>query len=158
MKTRLCLICTLTLFIHQILHSQNEYFENNPKWGISQPCQFGPNEPEWGKKTTHYINGDTTLNNEVFVKIFQEGFTYYGTGTTSYTETPYSNPMALAYLRSEDMKMYKWNEELNFKELLYDFEVEVGQPFVVHPSIFPNPLVVVSLGSITLGGTEPLFL
>lgn len=141
------------LFFQLSAYSQNEYFANNPKWGISEPCQFSPFEPEWGKKTTYYVDGDTVLNEEVFVKIFQVGFTYYGTGTSSYTETPYSNPLPLAFLRSEEMKMFKWNEELNIKELLYDFDITVGEPFDLSPNI-SNTLVVESISYITLGGIE----
>lgn len=132
--------------------SQNEYFANNPKWGISEPCQFAPLQPEWGKKTTYHIDGDTLLNAEVFMKVFQVGFEYYGLETADYTETAYSNPLPLAYLRSESMKMFKWNEELQVKELLYDFEVEVGEPF--NSILFTNPPTVVSISTITLGGFE----
>ncbi len=152
MKTPVLFFVSVLALSLNTAHSQNEYFESNPKWGISEPCQFSPFEPEWGKKTTFYIEGDTLLNSEVFVKVFQVGFEYYGLGTADYTETAYSNPLPLAYLRSENMKMYKWNEELSVKELLYDFEVEVGEPF--NSILFPNPPTVVSISTITLGGFE----
>jgi Secretion system C-terminal sorting domain len=147
------LLLLATLLIQLSTYSQNEYFANNPIWGMSYPCQFAPFEPEWGKKVTHFIAGDTLLNDEVFVKIYEEGFTYYGTGTSSYTETPYSNPLPLALLRSEELKMYVWSAALNMKVLLYDFDVTVGEPFDISSSI-SNPLVVESITYITLGGLE----
>lgn len=136
------------------VYSQNEYFTNNPIWGMSYPCQFAPFEPEWGKMVTHFIAGDTLLNDEVYVKIYEEGFTYFGTGTESYTETPYTNPLPLAFLRSEEMKMYAWSAELNMKVLLYDFDVVVGEPFNIISGIYPNPLEVASISYLTLGGFE----
>lgn len=148
------LLLVVTTICQFNANAQNEYFANNPIWGISQPCQLAPFEPESGKKTTYFIDGDTLLNDEVYVKIYELGFTYYGTGTANYTETPYSNPLPLAFLRSEEMKMFMWNEEQNIKMLLYDFDVVVGEQFDINPAIYPNPLQVESISYITLGGIE----
>lgn len=144
------LFCSIML-LQLGAYTQNEYFANEPRWGINWVCQFAPFEPEWGSKTTHFVNGDTLLNDEVFVKIFEEGFSYSGTGTNSYSEAPYFNPLPLVFLRSEGMKMFKWNEELSMKELLYDFDVNVGDTFNV---LGQNSLTVVAINTINLGGFE----
>jgi hypothetical protein len=134
--------------------SQNEYFADNPKWGINEQHQWSQFDNPWGKKTTLFVDGDTLLNEEVFVKIFEEGIEYYGLGTENYTETPYTNPLVVAYLRSEGMKMYKWDEYLNIKELLYDFDANVGEQFNLSPNIFSSSTVVESISYTTLGGVD----
>jgi hypothetical protein len=149
---RVLTIFILTTIFYQSTFAQNEYFANNPKWGIDHPCQLAPFAPVWGKKTTYYTNGDTLLNGELFVKIFEEGIQYYNLGTSGYSEEAYVNPLALAYLRSEGMKMFQWVEISATKELLYDFDVAVGELFQVHQQIFSNPLEVLAIDTIELGG------
>lgn len=154
MKLKLpILLFALTLFQFSTF-AQNEYFENNPIWGVSVYCQYAPFAPITGRQTTYFVNGDTLLNDEVYVKIFEEGLTYNGLGTNWYSETPYSFPSPMVYLRSEEMKMFKWNEELSVKVLLCDFDVAVGEPFYTSPTESLNPLIVVSISTITLGGIE----
>jgi hypothetical protein len=137
--------------------SQNEYFSGNPKWGMNEQHQWSAFDDPWGKKTTLYVDGDTVLNNEVYVKIYEVGIQYWGLNTSNYSEIPYSNPSVVACLRSEGMKMYKWDEYQNEEELLYDFDVEEGGQFNYSPNLTDatDPtLFVDSISYITLGGTE----
>ncbi len=134
--------------------TQNEYFAGNPKWGINEQHQWSSSDTPWGWKTTLFVNGDTILNEEVFVKIFEVGIEYYGLGTEDYTESLFTNPSVLAYLRSEGMKIYKWDEYLNIKELLYDFNVNVGEQFNLSSNISSASPIVESISYITLGGYD----
>jgi hypothetical protein len=54
------------------------------------------------------------------------------------------------------MKMYIWDESTSSKELLYDFDVNVGEEFIVAPSInnWLEPLIVQDIDYISLGGIE----
>jgi hypothetical protein len=132
-------------------YTQNEYFANNPKWGIHESCQLAPLGPWFGEKTTYYVDGDTILNDKVFVKIYQEGIEYQGIDM-SYTETPFSNPMPLAFLRSEGMKMFIWNDATEMEELVYDYDVAVGDPFMAPLYTYPNYVAAIDI--ITIGGIE----
>ncbi len=160
MKTTTYLAIIILVFSQYKAFSQNEYFANDPRWGIDRWHQWAPFEPIWGEKTTFYVDGDTLLNEELFVKIFEEGVEYTNGGEPDYVESLYSNPLPLAYLRSEGMKMYRWSEELSDKELLYDFDVAVGDTFHVSSHIYNGivPPVVMSVGNITVGGVLRKFI
>ena len=43
---------------------------------------------------------------------------------------------------------------LGLKELLYDFDVTLGEPFSISQSIYTNPLIVIGISTITLGVIE----
>lgn len=154
--TRWLILIVLTIH-SKVGSSQNEYFSGNPKWGMNEQHQEAPFAPVWGKKTTLFVEGDTLLNNEVYVKIYEVGIQYWNLNTSNYSEIPYSNPSVVACLRSEGMKMYKWDEYQNEEEILYDFDVEEGGQFNYSPTLTDatDPtLFVDSISYITLAGIE----
>lgn len=140
--------------------AQNEYFMNSPKWGMIHEMQFAQFAPVFGTKTTYFVNGDTLLNGVLFVKIFEEGISYqegaYSNGAPNgvFTEVPYTNPDPIAFLRSENAAIFKWNNETNLEELLYDFDVTVGDVFPVSTSIVDEEIVVSGISTVFLGGLE----
>jgi len=143
-----------------VISAQNEYFLNSPKWGMIEEHQWAQFAPVFGTKTTYFVLGDTLLNGALFVKIFQEGISYAegandnGTGNGLFTETPYVNPVPIAFLRSQNENMFKWNSESNIEELLYHFDVAVGDVFPISASIINEELFVVDISTIFLGGIE----
>ena len=147
-------------FLQLIATAQNEYFMNSPKWGMIHETQFAQLAPVFGTKTTYFVSGDTLLNGMLFVKIFEEGISYQegesgnGWGNGVFTEVPYTNPEPTAFLRSEGASIFKWNTETNLEELLYDFDVAVGDLFPVSSSIVNEELFVSGVSTVILGGFE----
>jgi hypothetical protein len=147
-------------FLQLIASAQNEYFMNSPKWGMIDETQWAQLAPVFGTKTTYFVNGDTLLNGVLFVKIFEEGISYNeggsdnGWGNGVFTEEPYTNPNPIAFLRSENGSIFKWNTETNLEELLYDFDVTVGDVFPVSTSIVDQEIVVSGISTVFLGGFE----
>lgn len=129
--------------------AQNEYFNGDPKWGIHLECQPWPT---WGTKTIYDANGDTLLNGEVFLKFYESGISY--SNFNNYSESIYVNPIPIALLRSEGQRVYKWNDAVSDEELLYNFDVVVGDIFEVHADIFPVPMYVQSINNTTLGSSQ----
>ena len=141
---------------------QNEYFEGNPRWGIQESCFWGGNPyyDHSGTRTVYSKQGDTTISESIYVKIFRIGISFQegineqqGGGYLYYNiETPFFDTTHYALLRSENKRMYKWNEELNEEQLLYDFDMQVGDTFQVHSEILESIAIVESIDSILLGG------
>ena len=99
-------------------------------------------------------------NNLLFVRILEEGILYYegannnGWGNGIFTEASYINPEPIAFLRSQNGNIYKWNSESNMEELLYNFDVSVGEIFQISTSIITEELFVSDISTMLLGGIE----
>jgi hypothetical protein len=108
----------------------------------------------------YFVNGDTLLNGLLFVKFyeigvaFQEGTAANGTGNGVFSETPFYNPSPIAFMRSLNGAVYKWNSELSEEELLYNFDGTVGDYFMISTSIVSEPLLITDISTITIGGIQ----
>ncbi len=139
------------------LFSQNEYFSNNVSWGVEHGA-YGPWYGEYDR-VKYSVQGDTVIENTLYKKIYEAGIhiSYISTSPEnpwqySYEETPVNNPLPRLLVRSEGMRMYKWNPLNEIEELLYDFDVAVGDTMNVLPEMFYSTLVVLSVDSILIAG------
>ncbi|MCR9172586.1 MAG: T9SS type A sorting domain-containing protein [bacterium] len=96
------------------------YFSDNPEWQQSKICYDGQgNSQEWD--WVYYLNGDTLINGTLWHKVFKRGTTtIYNGGVGGYS---YNGQIGL--IRQDSMKVYSM--EQNGEELLYDFDIAIGQ-------------------------------
>jgi hypothetical protein len=156
LPTSLAFLCFS--FLSMNLFSQNEYFSNNVSWGV----EHGAQGPWYGNydRVKYSVQGDTVIENTLYKKIYEAGIyiSYQSTSPenpwqqNTYSETTVNNPLPRLIVRSQGMRMYKWNTQNQIEELLYDFDVAVGDTMYIHPEMFFYPIVVESVDSILIAG------
>jgi hypothetical protein len=156
LPTSLAFLCFS--FLSMNLFSQNEYFSNNVSWGV----EHGAQGPWYGNydRVKYSVQGDTVIENTLYKKIYEAGIyiSYQSTSPenpwqqNTYSETTINNPLPRLIVRSQGMRMYKWNTQNQIEELLYDFDVAVGDTMYIHPEMFFYPIVVESVDSILIAG------
>ncbi len=123
MRTTLSII---SMFLMIGMHSQNEYFLNDTRWNVTHYC-----EPIFDSYTDYYhVLGDTILN-DVPYKIISGNLN--------------------EIVRSEGTVVYRWNQNTNEDDLMYDFHGEVGDTLDVNPFFLGNyELVITDIDSVMI--------
>ena len=125
-----------------------DYFADNPEWQQSRLCQ----DPQGSTQTwdwVYYIDGDTLINGHVWQKVRSRGITTitdFG-GFASYPYDVYQKA-----IRQDSLKVFA--VENGNEELLYDFNLSVGDTLPVsyyHPS---TTTVIDSIEMVTINGTQ----
>jgi hypothetical protein len=108
-----------------------DYFANDPKWNVTSMCAFG-GDPSCIENSTYVydITGDTVFGLFTYKKIRYHGIHSYSWmapppnpgcgGTSSFNLYNY------AYLRQDTNKIWQYNTGSSSDELLYDFDLNVG--------------------------------
>ena len=145
----------LLMFVLMSLNSmaQNEYLENDPVWTVHSICQ-APLPCINDQQYNYFVNGDTTINNLVYKKIFRSGTGYIwsqqappnpcNTGNFSYVET-----IPSFYLRSAGKKMFIYDPGNSGDSLLYDFDLNVGDTLPLTYNNFQSDTWISSIDSIS---------
>lgn len=126
--------------LSSVVYSQNEYFNGDARWHHHYSCFWGGPGME-NYNLYSYFTGETEIN----------GYTY------KIMVTPVHTEMAVprTYIRSEGKKIYAINPQTNEDELMYDFDVEVGEIMPMHHDLnLDEPLMVSEISTITIAGEE----
>jgi hypothetical protein len=125
----------------------NDYLLHNPVWRDSSTCAV-PQPCIQYEGYNFYVNGDTTWNGLVYKKIFRKGAGEYVwfsptppqcSGSYSYVETEPS-----FILRSLGKQMFIKIQSEPSEQLLYDFDLEVGDTLPATYNNWPGNIIYVT--------------
>jgi len=152
---RSLLIVLFLIFYTSIITSaqENTYFENNPVWQVSSICS-APYPCVLNETYNYYIGGDTVLNGLTYKMILKTGIGFY-----SYFGNPpvppfcvgsyeYQNQSPEFFLRSLGKQMYVLACAGCEEELLYDFDLEVGETLPLSHNNWSEDITVLAIDSI----------
>lgn len=126
----------------------NQYFQNDPVWREFSICA-NPYPCIQYEDFIYFVSGDTVMDDLEYVKIGK-----LGNGLYNWMENPPNNGCEGSYdfeqdpeffLRSEDKMIYIRFSETEQEELLYDFNLEVGDTL---PTTYNNVWVVITVSAI----------
>jgi len=122
----------LFCFSESVCGQTPDYFANNPKWvcGLWNSNQWDPPFVSSTSTYVYYLNGDTTINGNIYHRLFSRG------------ETVYSGPIPTAffdsfsgyYLRQENKNIFYITNGITTESLLVSYDYSVGD--TVKGSIF----------------------
>jgi len=142
----------LLLFISIQLSAQNtDYFANDPQWRINYT--FGGSGYCLSTYNyVYYVGGYDTINEHVYANLFQSGneeYWWFGPPPVYNCSGTYefNNPAGL--FRQENKKIYRWNG--NADEMLYDFDLDVGDTLPDSPLLYEDDIYVTAIDSILIG-------
>jgi hypothetical protein len=152
MKTKLFFITLISLLTIKPGGAQvNDYFNNNPVWRGHSVCAV-PYPCIQTEDYSYYLNGDTIINSLVYKKIYKSGLGDYQwfssppimcSGTYSFINT---NPEA--FLRSAGKQVYIIIPGSSAEQLLYDFNLSLGDTLPLSYINFSNDIYVTSVDSV----------
>lgn len=147
-------LITLILLCSLHVNSQtNTYFENNPMWQISSSCAVGYPCIQQERKI-YTIDGDTTITGLTYKKLFLKG-----EGNLSWMSNPpaapgctgtyfYIDTFPRYFVRSEGKKMFIRTLNETDEQLLFDFDLEIGDSLPVSFNNYFDDISVVAIDSI----------
>lgn len=117
-----CCIWAITCF-----SQSNIYFQNKPQWSVMTETYSGNDCSGISDSYNYYIHGDTLLNGFSYVKIYKKGVRWRIDLQCQHIDpVAYSEFSPSFYLRSAAKKMYIYFPNTGREELLYDFNLSVG--------------------------------
>ncbi len=138
------------LFHANAISQVNTYFENNPIWTINSACSAPLPCLEYETKN-YFIKGDTLINNLIYKSILKKGEGYYQNlgppapgcdGSYWYIDT-----IPSFFLRSLNKQMFVRFPSDTTDQLLYDFDLEVGDTLPISYN-HNSTIVVLSIDSV----------
>ncbi|MCW3104047.1 MAG: hypothetical protein JWO09_2487 [Bacteroidetes bacterium] len=149
MKKSYILSCLIALFLSSSGFSQaNAYFLNNPVWLVKKVI-YTPGGDRYEDIFNYYIDGDTIISSYTYKKIFKRGnvFHYSDVGMPLDTTTyPYTNPQF--FLRSAGIQIYKRVPGHPAEDLLFDYNLAVGDTLPMTEAVYGQIITVVAIDSI----------
>lgn len=122
-----------------------DYFADAPEWQQSRLCYMNNDQENWD--FVYYLNGDSVITNTTWHKVYKRG-TYEVTGMGGSGGYSYNLPSFL--VRQDSLKIFIINNS-NI-ELLYDFELSVGDSLPITYNQLANNTIVDSIESIMING------
>jgi hypothetical protein len=137
-----------------------DYFANNPVWRQNSQCNNGGGSLCISNENYVYrVIGDTLINDTTYKKIWKSGVrTFYPAGPNGvcFNTQPEEIQEMAAFLRQEGRKIFWRNGFEGQDQLIYNFELQVGDSLPVNGINFLNDIVVVSRDTILVNGEERL--
>ncbi len=144
-------ICLLLLLLSGFVHSQVDYFANNPEWNQASSC-FSDGCYDY-QDFVYYINGDTIVNAQTYKKCYKRGQSNMATGPTGPPCGPFTTYDDLAHLvRQDGYQIYLWNGAND--TLLYDFDIAIGDTFPVTYNVCDEYIVLDSIQTVMVAGQQ----
>ncbi len=155
MKTTLLKNFILLFFSLLTLKSQaqqNHYFQNTPVWKVASNCSIGG--PCYRIEDFNYYTGsDTIIDFLTYVKVFQQGQGFYD------WQAPFQNPGCAGnfidrdsvpryFLRSELRQIFIRLPGDSAEQLLYDFNLAIGDTLPITYNNYFRDIVVSGIDSI----------
>jgi len=135
------------------ISAQNEYLQHNPQWvvingnGVFYPCI--------SYDSTHYfLNGDSIINSLTYKQLWKCGHTWYSWQSPNPNpgcggQMTYCDTVATGFLRSQGLQMYYIPSGDTTEQLLYDFNLNVGDSLpVTYTYCCPGGETVTAIDSI----------
>lgn len=131
----------------------NEYFNHNPVWQVHSQC--GVPAPCIKDETyNYYLNGDTVINGLVYKQIFRKGTGYYNwfsspppspgcSGSYSFVDS-----LPTCFLRSDNKKMFVIPVTDTVEQLLYDFDLAIGDSLPLSYNNIDPAVIVTAIDSL----------
>ena len=132
----------------------NDYFNNNPYWQVNSICAV-PYPCLQNETFNYYIDGDTVLNNLTYKKVMKQGSGYFSwmgnppagcSGTYSYIDT-----IPWCYVRSSAKQMFIWMPPDTSEQLLFDFDLSVGDTLPLSYTTWTTDIYVTAIDSFVTG-------
>jgi hypothetical protein len=123
-----------------------DYFADAPEWQQGRLCYMNNDQENWD--FVYYLDGDTIVNSTTWHKVYKRG-TYEVSGFCG--SGGYSYNFLRLLIRQDSMKIFVY--ENSNSELLYDFDLSVGDTLPVTYFQMANNIVVDSIGTIMINGT-----
>lgn len=126
----------------------NHYFQNDPVWRINSSCAT-PYPCIQNEDLIYFVSGDTVINDLEYVKVGRLGHGQY-----IWMDNPPNNGCEGSYdfeqdpeffLRSENKMIYIRFSETEQEELLYDFNLEVGDTL---PATYNNDWATITVSAV----------
>lgn len=129
----------------------NDYFLNNPQWKTKTQVYSGSDCVGWVDTYNLNVGGDSIIGAFTYKKIFRQGiYSPVDVMCNAYAPTLYTNSNPSYYLRSAGQQMYIIEHGSATEQLLYDFDLNVGDTLPVSYTILPsNILTVTAIDSIS---------
>jgi len=147
-------ITLLAFIISFSVNAQNiNYLDNNPIW--RQDWKFGAYMPCLEiHNYMYYLNGDTTIGNYNYKKIFDRHkieYSWLGPPPSYMCEGSSFNDGLKILIRQENKKMYVNNQGDEF--LLYDFDLAIGDTLpLTYNNMWDDSIIVTGVDSIKIRG------
>jgi len=136
--------------IASVSHAQNEYLQNNPVWKMTSHCAYG--YPCITHTTyNYYVDGDTVINSVLYKQVFSKGSVTYSwmanppvsPGCNVNGGYTYVDASTNYFVRSAGKQMYI-SFAGNPEQLLYDFDLDIGDTLPLSYTNAPNNIIVVT--------------
>jgi len=150
MKTRL-LFLLLTFVSAPFLKAQN-YLQPGSKWRINSTGLSMSNPCYYTKEYACEITGDSLILGQTYKKIVHHGIKTEAQmmpNPSTSCAAPETFYLPYALIRQEGLKLFIYNGAQD--ELLYDFDLEVGDTLPMSYNNYSNDITVVSIGSLQVG-------
>ena len=150
------------VFLQTVANAQiPDYFANNPVWRQNSQCNnMAPGNLCIADENYVYrVSGDSIINDTTYKVIWKSGVrTFYSYGPTGFCNNtqPEEIQEFVAILRQEGRKIFRRIGSEGQDQLVYDFELQVGDSLPLSGINFFNDIVVVSRDTILVNGEERL--
>lgn len=144
---RLLLVLISSCFTNLLLGQINQYFENNPIWTLNAVCYWGGSNCGTSTNYNYLIGSDTIIDDKVYKKL------HYQYVSSAVSNGPGSCPDGSSgfslqgLIRSEGKKVYYKYGGDEDEQLLYDFDLAVGDTLPL-TEINVETLIVSSIDSV----------
>jgi len=149
------------VFLQTVAFAQiPDYFANYPVWRQNSQCNIGGgNFCITNENYVYRTIGDTLIDNFTYKIIWKSGVrTFYPSGPTGFCNNtqPEEIQELAAFLRQEGRKIFWRNGFDTQDQLIYNFELQVGDSLPVSGINFWNDIVITSIDTILVNGEERL--
>lgn len=151
MKRIYFLVIVFLCAIQTTFSQVNAYFLNNPQWKVKHQVFSGSDCVGWVDTYNYNENGDTIIGLLTYKKIIKKGISSpVDVMCNPYSPAPYTNSTPSYFIRSAGKQMYIIEPGSTTEELLYDFDLNVGDTI-------PTSYTVPAGSNITVTAIDSLF-
>jgi len=141
----------MLILAHTVSAQVPDYLDNDPKW--RQEWLFGGYMPCLEiHNYIYYLNGDSTVGNFVYKKVFKRleiDYNWMAPPPPIMCEGSSYYDVFCALIRQESLKLYLNDNDNDY--LLYDFDLTVGDTLPITWNMWIEGIVVTSIDSILIG-------
>lgn len=143
---RIYLLFIVCLCAMQTTFSQvNSYFLNNPQWKVKYQTFSGSDCVGWVDTYNYNENGDTIIGLLTYKKIIKKGiYSPVDIMCNPYSPAPYTNSTPSYFIRSAGKQMYIIEPGSSSEELLYDFDLNVGDTLPASYTVPAGSIITVT--------------
>lgn len=146
------LLITVILLSLSGISQPIDYFANTPVWRVNSMCS-APYPCVRNDAAAYFISGDTLMSDgytwKKLMRIGNSSYTYFASPPIPPgCEGEFSFDYFEGFLRQDSLRIYHRNLSENSQQLLYDFDLEVGDSLPLCKINFMDNLLVSSIDSV----------